>query len=60
MADPKHEKECKEGLELKPDGWAQFERAVDAAVKGGPKHRVAKGEKANLTKKRGRSPNNRD
>jgi hypothetical protein len=22
------------------DGWARFERAVDAAVKGGPKHKV--------------------
>lgn len=27
--------------ELHPDGWARFERAVDAAVKSGPKHRVA-------------------
>lgn len=27
-------------LELRPDGWERFERAVDAAVKGGPKHRV--------------------
>ena len=29
-------------IELKPDGWAQFERAVDAAVKSGPKHRPSK------------------
>jgi hypothetical protein len=28
--------------EPRPDGWARFERAVDAAVKGGPKHRAAK------------------
>jgi hypothetical protein len=28
-------------IELKSDGWQQFERAVDAAVKSGPKHRVA-------------------
>jgi hypothetical protein len=25
-----------------PDGWAAFERAVDAAVKSGPKHKAAK------------------
>lgn len=29
-------------IELRPDGWEQFERAVDAAVKGGPRHRPAK------------------
>jgi hypothetical protein len=29
-----------EGVELRPNGWAQFERAVDAAVKSGPKHRA--------------------
>jgi hypothetical protein len=28
--------------ELRPDGWERFERAVDAAVKSGPKHRTAK------------------
>jgi hypothetical protein len=27
-------------IELYPDAWARFERAVDAAVKSGPKHRV--------------------
>jgi hypothetical protein len=26
-------------IELKPEGWAQFERAVDAAIKSGPKHK---------------------
>lgn len=25
-----------------PDAWRRFERAVDAAVKGGPKHRPSK------------------
>jgi hypothetical protein len=25
-----------------PDAWSRFERAVDAAIKSGPKHRVAK------------------
>lgn len=29
-------------LELNRDGWERFERAVDAAVKSGPKHRVGK------------------
>jgi len=27
--------------ELRSDGWQRFERAVDAAVKSGPKHRSA-------------------
>jgi hypothetical protein len=26
-------------VELQPDAWSRFERAVDAAVKSGPKHR---------------------
>jgi hypothetical protein len=29
-------------LELRPDGWERFNRAVTAAAKSGPKHRVAK------------------
>lgn len=29
-------------IELRPDGWERFERAVDAAVKVGPKPRVPK------------------
>jgi hypothetical protein len=28
------------GIELEPDAWERFERAVDAAVKSGPKHRT--------------------
>jgi len=27
-------------VELLPDAWRRFERAVDAAVKSGPKHRT--------------------
>ena len=27
-------------IELRSDGWEYFERAIDAAVKSGPKHRV--------------------
>jgi len=26
-------------LELRPDGWDRFDRAVTAAVKSGPKHK---------------------
>jgi hypothetical protein len=29
-------------IELRPDGWARFEHAVDAGVKAGPMHRIAK------------------
>jgi hypothetical protein len=28
-------------IELRPDGWRQFERAIDAAIKSGPIHKVA-------------------
>ncbi len=28
-----------EEIATEPDGWERFEHAVDAAVKGGPKHR---------------------
>ena len=31
--------------EKAPDGWKRFERAVDATVKSGPKHRLAKAGK---------------
>jgi len=29
-------------VDLRPDGWERFERAIDAAVKAGPKHKAAK------------------
>jgi hypothetical protein len=32
---PKKEAE----IEFRPDGWERFEKAIDAAVKGGPKHK---------------------
>jgi hypothetical protein len=32
----------KSEIELRPDGWERFGKAVDAAVKSGPKHRPAK------------------
>jgi hypothetical protein len=33
-------------LELRPDGWERFDRAVTAAAKSGPKHRVTEKPKA--------------
>jgi len=27
-------------LEAEPDAWQRFERAIDAAIKSGPKHRT--------------------
>jgi hypothetical protein len=38
-------------IELRPDGWARFTQAVDAAVKSGPKHRAASERKKRKTKK---------
>jgi hypothetical protein len=35
-------------IELRPDGWERFEKAVDAAVESGPK------PKPKLPRKRGR------
>ena len=29
-------------IEMRPDAWARFERAVDIAVKSGPQHRTIK------------------
>jgi hypothetical protein len=29
-------------IEMRPDGWERFRRAVGAAAKSGPKHRTAK------------------
>jgi hypothetical protein len=33
-------------IELEPDAWNRFERAVDAVVKGGPQHRPTGAEPA--------------
>ena len=42
-------------IELRPDGWERFERAVGAAVKSGPKHRTtAKRPTRKATKKPGK------
>jgi hypothetical protein len=34
--------EEKDEIELRPNGWERFEKAVDAAIKGGPKHATKK------------------
>jgi hypothetical protein len=43
--DPKRE------LELHPDGWARFERAVDVVAKSPPQHRI-KAKKAARKKRK--------
>jgi hypothetical protein len=47
-------------LELRPDGWQQFERAVDAAVKSGPMHKTTKSAKRATGKGRARVGKSRD
>jgi len=42
MSPAKRKPEAEPEIELRPDGWARFETAVGAAIKGGPKHRTAK------------------
>jgi len=41
-------------IELIPEAWQRFERAVDAAIKSGPKHRVAKKKKTASKKTKAR------
>jgi hypothetical protein len=36
---PKAQGDPATDIELRPDGWERFGKAVDAAVKSGPKHR---------------------
>jgi hypothetical protein len=41
-------------IELEPDAWQRFERAVDVVAKSPPQHRIAKKKKSvPKTKKRG-------
>jgi len=49
MADPKSKK-----IELEPDAWQRFERAVDVVAKSPPQHRMAakKKKKTPRAKKR--------
>jgi len=41
-------------VELHPDAWARFERAVKVVAKSPPQHRVAKKKKAVTKKQRPR------
>jgi len=45
----------KDNSEAYPDSWERFERAVDAAVKSGPKGRAVKAEKKAKPQKRASS-----
>jgi hypothetical protein len=36
------DKRANERLDLKPDAWSSFERAVDVVAKSPPQHRTAK------------------
>jgi hypothetical protein len=39
MTVPRKRSKSAPEVELRPDGWERFERAIGAAVKSGPKHR---------------------
>jgi hypothetical protein len=55
MVAKKQKPKSEPDIELRPDGWERFERAVGAAVKSGPKHRaVLKQSKRKPTKKPGK------
>jgi len=41
MPSPKQDVKPSEPDSEHPDGWDRFERAVDAAIKSGPKHKPA-------------------
>jgi hypothetical protein len=44
----------RENIELQPDAWSRFERAIDVVAKSPPQHRVAKkpSQKKRATPKR--------
>jgi hypothetical protein len=46
MVAKKQKAKVEPDIELRPDGWARFERAVGAAVTSGPKHRPAAAKRA--------------
>jgi hypothetical protein len=55
MAAKKQKPKAEPDIELRPDGWERFERAVGAAVSSGPKHRPpAKPTKRKASKKPGK------
>jgi hypothetical protein len=51
MAVPK-KPERKVEIELEPDAWQRFERAVEVVAKSPPQHRVAKKKKKMATTKK--------
>jgi hypothetical protein len=53
MAKPDPKKE----LELHPDGWARFERAVDVVAKSPPQHRAKAAKRRKRKNKSARSAN---
>jgi len=52
-------KDPRDEIELRPDGWDRFTRAVDAAVKGGPIHRATPKKKRPASKGRVRKGRSR-
>lgn len=48
----KRKGEKPEDIETVPDSWERFERAVDAAIKSGPKHREAPSPKPKRQKRK--------
>ena len=50
------QKDASKDIELLPNGWARFARAVDAAIESGPKHRVVKKAKAKKKAPKRKSP----
>jgi hypothetical protein len=50
----------KPDAEVRPDAWRRFERAVDAAVKSGPKHRMPEHHKHMVKKHRETTAKTRD
>jgi hypothetical protein len=50
MGNPK--KPEKPEVELEPDAWQRFERAVDVVAKSPPQHRVAKLKKKDVGKRK--------
>jgi hypothetical protein len=40
----------KDLIDIQPDAWERFERAVDTVSKSGPQHRTSAGESSKQTK----------
>jgi hypothetical protein len=50
MDQKRTEPEQVEDIELRPDGWERFEKAVDAALRTPPQHRTKPQEKPSISK----------